>query len=153
MLTDVPERIPCRKCLSTCLDNTMFVLKNSLMAILLAFTAHSALAEEVYADVVDGLVNVYPAGSITTGKKAEDALAAVDRFTAVSEARYIELQRVCYGKFFTTRCLDSAKDDHRVTLKAINKVEIEANRYQRQARADEADRSIQERNAARSQNK
>jgi colicin import membrane protein len=131
----------------------MFVLKNSLLAIVLAMVAQSVMAEEVYADVAAGLVQVYPAGSITSSVKADAALAAVDHFTTLSEARYIELQRVCYDKFFTTHCLDNAKDDHRVTLKAINKVEIEANRYQRQARADEADRSIQERNAARNQNK
>lgn len=128
-------------------------LKKVLLAMLLVAMVPAAFAEEVYVDVEDGLLSVYPAASITTGDKADAALEAVDHFKATTEAAYIEAQRICYGKFFVTHCLDKVKADHRVTVKAINKVEVEANRFKRQARADQSQRNIDERNANRAATK
>lgn len=124
----------------------MSFLKKCLLAMLLACSAQAVLAEEVYADVESGLLSVHPAGSITSVDKADAALAAVDQFAASTEARFIDAQRVCYGKFFVQHCLDKAKDDHRVTVKAINQVEIEANRFKRQVRADDSAQRLKARN-------
>jgi colicin import membrane protein len=131
----------------------MNVLTKYVMAAFLVCAASLANAEMVYDNVESGLLSVYPAGSIMTNEKADAALATVDQFTASAEARYLDEQRVCYTKFFAQRCLDTAKDNHRVTIKAIRQVDIEANRYKRQARADESERSLNERNASREANK
>ncbi len=131
----------------------MIGLKKCLLLVLFGLTAQVAFAEEVYADVQSGLLEVYPAGSITSGAKADAALSLVDQFTASTEARYIDEQRVCYTKFFVTRCLDRAKADHHVTASAINKIGIEANRFKRQARADDSERVLTERKANRAANK
>lgn len=131
----------------------MSFLKKCLLSMLLACSAQVVLAEEVYADVESGLLSVHPAGSVTTVDKADAALAAVDQFTVSTEAHYIDVQRVCYEKFFVQHCLDKAKDDHRVTVKAINQVEIEANRFKRQARADDSVQRLKARNDNRAATK
>jgi colicin import membrane protein len=82
-----------------------------------------------------------PPGSVA---QAEQRLAAVAHERTAIEARFVERERQCYQKFFVTRCLDEAKERRRTALAAQRAIEIEADRYQRQARVDERDRAMAE---------
>jgi len=124
-------------------------MKKCLLGVLFAAVAPVVAAQTVYADVESGLLSVFPAGSIDSVAKADTALIAAQEFDASTQARYIEVQRACHGQFFSQRCLDSAKDDYRATINAINEVSVEANRFKRQARADDRGQALEERNARR----
>jgi colicin import membrane protein len=132
------------------MDNyAMSVVKKSLLSCLLFALMPMAYAEEVYPTVRSALVEVYPAGSIVSSEQADAALSIAARLSTDADNFYLEQQRLCYDKFFLNYCLNVAKDNHRVTMNAIKTVEIQANRFQRQLRADEADRRIAERQANR----
>jgi colicin import membrane protein len=74
--------------------------------------------------------------------QADRQLAAVARDRAAIEARFAERQRVCYAKFFVNRCLDEAKEQHRSALAAQRLLEVQAERFKRQAVVDERDRQL-----------
>jgi hypothetical protein len=79
--------------------------------------------------------------------EADQRLAAVAHERAAIEARFVERERVCYQKFFVTRCLDEAKERHRTALAAQRAIEIESERFKRQATVDERDRALAEADA------
>lgn len=86
----------------------------------------------------------YPSGSIRSTDEADEILAEADKERLVIEDQYIAEQRDCYKKFFVAVCLDGAKERNRVAGKQIRDVEVEANAYKRQAKADERDKSLAE---------
>jgi hypothetical protein len=81
---------------------------------------------------------------IVSVAQADQQLAAVARERAAIEARFAERERVCYGKFFVNNCLDEAKERHRSALAAQRALEVQAERYKRQAVVDERDRQMAE---------
>jgi len=85
-----------------------------------------------------------PPPPVTSVTQADQQLAAVARERAAIEDRFFERQRVCYDKFFVTRCLDDAKEQHRTALAAQRAIEVQAERFKRQAIADERDRNVAE---------
>lgn len=89
----------------------------------------------------------YPAGSIRSTDEADDILADADKERLVIEDQYIAEQRGCYKKFFVSACLDGAKERNRVAGKQVRDVEVEANAYKRQAKADDRDKSLAEQRA------
>lgn len=86
----------------------------------------------------------YPLGSIRSTDEADEILAEADKERLVIEDQYIAEQRDCYKKFFVAVCLDGAKERNRVAGKQIRDVEVEANAYKRQAKADDRDKSLAE---------
>lgn len=94
-----------------------------------------------------GLAAKYPGGSIQTEETADQALREVDQQRAAVEQNYATQQHDCYSKFFATKCLDAAKEERRVALAQIRKVEVDANSYIRAARVVERDRNLAERRA------
>ena len=65
---------------------------------------------------------------------------------AWAEYRYAQAERACYDKFFTTHCIEKAKDGRRTELHAIRERELaldEAERADRAVRRDQ-DRAIRE---------
>lgn len=80
--------------------------------------------------------------ALTSNAQAAQQLAAVARARARIEADFAERERVCYARFFVNRCLDEAKEQHRVALAEQRSLEVQAERYQRQAIADERDRQM-----------
>lgn len=95
----------------------------------------------------DAVAQRYPAGSIANVETADKALADVDRERKLVDARYMQEQADCYPKFFTTACLDEAKERHRAALAQLRTVEVEANAFKRKAKIIERDRSLEERRA------
>jgi hypothetical protein len=85
-----------------------------------------------------------PPPPVTSVAQADQQLAAVARERAAIEARFAERERVCYDKFFVNRCLDEAKERRRTALAAQRAIEVQAERFKRQAIADERDRNVAE---------
>ncbi len=85
-----------------------------------------------------------PPPPVTSSAQADQQLAAVARERAGIEARYAERERVCYDKFFVTSCLDEAKERRRSALSAQRAIEVQAERFKRQAVVDERDRKLAE---------
>lgn len=89
----------------------------------------------------------YPSGSISSTDAADEILAEADKERQVINDQYIDDQRACYHKFFVASCLEDAKERNRVAVKQVRDVEVEANAYKRQAKADERDKALSEQHA------
>jgi hypothetical protein len=74
--------------------------------------------------------------------EADGRLATVTRQRASAEAEFAASERVCYARFLVNRCLDEAREKRRVALSALRAIEIEAERFKRQANVDARDRAI-----------
>jgi hypothetical protein len=85
-----------------------------------------------------------PPPPVTSVAQADQQLAAVARERAAIEARFAERERVCYDKFFVNKCLDEAKERHRSALAAQRAIEVQAERFKRQAIVEERDRNVAE---------
>lgn len=81
---------------------------------------------------------------VTSVAEADQQLAAVMRERAAIEARFTERQRYCYTKFFVNNCLDIAKEQHREGLVTQRAIEVQANRFKREALVAERDRALAE---------
>ncbi|MFL6676598.1 MAG: hypothetical protein ACJ8LG_25325 [Massilia sp.] len=75
-------------------------------------------------------------------QQADQRLAAVAAERAAIESRYAGRERACYDKFFVNHCLDQAKERRRNALAAQRAIEVEAERFKRQAIVDERDRAM-----------
>jgi membrane protein involved in colicin uptake len=78
---------------------------------------------------------------------ADAALAATSKEHDRIDIQLIRDQRVCYKKFFVSSCLEKVRDQHRAETKKIKNIEIEANTYLRQARADDRDQALADQRA------
>lgn len=76
---------------------------------------------------------------------ADRVLAEVSKERARIEEKFIEDERTCYPKFFTTWCLDKVKEARRQDLDKVRSIEIEARRFIRSTRADEHDKALAQR--------
>lgn len=74
--------------------------------------------------------------------EAQGKVVVAARARAKAEAEFAASEQQCYTKFFVNNCLDQAREKRRTTLAALHEVEIEAERYQRQAKVDERDRAV-----------
>src|SRR5438105_1480713 len=74
-----------------------------------------------------------PPPPVTSVAQADAQLAAVARERSAIEVRFAERERYCYDKFFVTGCLDEAKERHRSALAAQRAIEVQAERFKRQA--------------------
>jgi hypothetical protein len=74
--------------------------------------------------------------------EADARLATVARERAQAEAAFAASEQLCYARFLVNRCLDEAGEKRRVALSALRAIEIEAERFKRQASVDARDRAI-----------
>ena len=115
-------------------------LKKCTISLLAALACHVAWAA---GDLTpETLAAKYPPGSIQSEETAEQALREVDQQRAGVEQKFATGQHDCYSRFFATNCLDAAKEERRVALAQIRKVEVDANAYIRSARVVERDRKL-----------
>ncbi|GAC1317683.1 MAG: hypothetical protein NVSMB28_05520 [Collimonas sp.] len=89
----------------------------------------------------------YPLETLNSVETANRALTDVANAKAEVEARDLEQRRVCYAKFFVNHCLDAAKEQRRLAMKAIRPIDITANAFLRKDRADERDKALEVHNA------
>jgi colicin import membrane protein len=68
------------------------------------------------------------------------AKAAADR--ARTEAVFVADERQCYTRFMVNDCLDKAREKRREGLWGLRGIEVEAQRFIRQAKVDERDREL-----------
>ena len=113
----------------------------ALSAALVAASLATLLAACAGQDVVPHEV---PPPPVTSVAQADQQLAAVARERAAIEARFAERERVCYDKFFVNNCLDEAKERRRSALAAQRAIEVQAERFKRQAIVEERDRNLAE---------
>ena len=97
------------------------------------------------APLEQALLSHYPAGAINSVQMAQAALADVDSARHEAEQLFSVHRTACLEKFFTSSCLVDAKEERRVALSNIRKVEVEANAFLRKDRANQRERTIAER--------
>jgi hypothetical protein len=85
-----------------------------------------------------------PPPPVTSVAQADQQLAAVALERKAIEARFAEREHVCYDKFFVNNCLDEAKERRRSALAAQRAIEVQAERFKRQAIVEERDRNLAE---------
>jgi colicin import membrane protein len=74
--------------------------------------------------------------------EADARLATVGRERGQAEAAFAASEQLCYARFLVNRCLDEAREKRRTALSALRAIEIEAERFKRQASVDARDRAI-----------
>ena len=89
-----------------------------------------------------GLGLIYPAGSIDTVVRADQALSDAKAKRLNIEQQYRTDQVMCFKKFFVSDCTDAAKERHRVAVAETRAVEVEADYVKRRDRAEQRDASI-----------
>lgn len=108
-------------------------VKRGMMAMLLALAGCAAVKPQLPA------APVAPTHSVA---EADRKLAQATRERAQAEAAFGASEQLCYAKFLVNNCLDKAREKHRLTLAGLRAIELEADHYKRQARADERDREL-----------
>jgi colicin import membrane protein len=83
---------------------------------------------------------VAPPSHSVAEAEARLAKAAADR--ARTEAAFAADERHCYTRFMVNNCLDDAREKRREGLSGLRGIEVEAQRFIRQARVDERDRDL-----------
>lgn len=95
----------------------------------------------------ENIAQRYPSGAIKSVEMAERALAEVDKERERIELQFVEDERACYPKFFTSACLDAAKEKHRLGLAQIQPIEVEANAFKRRAKVADRDKILADKRA------
>ena len=117
------------------------------MIILYSHLRRRALAAALLAALAGcGAATLQPLdASVTKSESVADAerkLAQTARDRAQAEAAFGASEQVCYAKFFVNNCLDKAREKRRDALVGLRAIEIEADRFKRQAKVDERDRDL-----------
>lgn len=94
-----------------------------------------------------GVAERYPAGSIKSVKKADAALAEVERERTRIDVRFTAEGQACHSRFFATSCMDEVKERRRQALLQLRAIKIEASAFKRQTRVAHRDRVLAERQA------
>jgi colicin import membrane protein len=74
--------------------------------------------------------------------EADGKLAQAARDRAQAEAQFAASEQQCYARFMVNNCLDKAREKRRAALAGVRAIEVEADRFRRQARVDEREREI-----------
>lgn len=105
------------------------------------FSLSCAAAQDIGSPVLNE-----PAVPLTHSVEQADArLAEVAAARDKVNREFAADEQVCNGKFFVNHCLDQAKEKRRLALAGLRAVEVEANRYKRQAAVDKRDAELAER--------
>lgn len=95
----------------------------------------------------EDLAGKYPPGSINSGEQAERAIGEVQAERKEVEAHYADAEYACYSKFFSSPCVDKAKEARRLALNLIGPIEVEAKAYQRRDTVARRDKVLHEQQA------
>lgn len=109
-----------------------------------------AVSAQPMAELANGAVSAavldrYPAGSINSMEAADAALVEINRARSEIDARFAAEEQACHPKFFTTSCIENAKERRRQESAPLRKIELEAEQYKRQARLNERDEAAAQR--------
>lgn len=106
----------------------------------------------VVAPAPSGLRLAYPAGSINSVQRADEALRDAKASREAIEQQYRSEQVECFKKFFISSCTNAAKERHRIARAETRQVEVEADYVKRRDRAEQRDASIAQRAAQEAEN-
>lgn len=87
----------------------------------------------------------YPPGTIKDPDRADAALADITAQQEWVDSQYINDQRACYPKFFTTSCLEAARERHQAATVVLRPVEVEANAFLRRYKVQQRDLALAQR--------
>lgn len=125
--------------------NPIPALLRHVSAVILVALAGAGWAQQQDAPDVAELLARYPKGSIDSVETADRALAEISRTRKAIKARYEREEQACLPNFFTTSCIDKAKEAQRVDLNRLRPLELESNTFKRQAKVEKRDADVQER--------
>lgn len=140
----LPDRLPDQRMI-TLIKSDRRAWRAALLALFATALTALATAQPLPNEVPALVSKRYPTGSIRSISDADAALAEAAKERAEIEARYLVEEQACHPKFFTTSCIEQAKDRRRISVSALRPVEIEANAFKRQARVRERDKALAER--------
>ncbi|WP_426102450.1 hypothetical protein [Massilia sp. TSP1-1-2] len=113
---------------------TAFIRRLALLAALASLGAcTTALLPPAVAPLVA------PSASVAQASRRLDEVA---RERAAAESVFAASEQLCYAKFFVNNCLDAVKEKRRSRLAVLRAIEVEAERYKRQAAVDQRDRDV-----------
>jgi colicin import membrane protein len=116
----------------------------TIALILLAPTQNAAAnADVTAASPSANVVQRYPAGSIESIETADRVLADVIKERSAVETKFMDRERACYAKFFTTSCVNAAKEQRRSALADLRAVEVEADAFKRRAKVADRDKALE----------
>jgi colicin import membrane protein len=110
-----------------------------------ALVATASLGQAVPGQGREKVTDRFLSGSIRSVAEADAALSEAAAERSEIEARYVVEEQACHPNFFTTSCIQKAKDRRRIALAALRPIEIEANAFKRKARVAERDQALMER--------
>lgn len=93
------------------------------------------------------LAERYPSGSIASVEQADRAIAEVQAERKEIEAQFADTEYACYSKFFSSPCVDKAREERRLALNLIGPIEVEAKAYKRRDTVARRDRVLEEQRA------
>jgi colicin import membrane protein len=114
---------------------------------LLLAAALFAAAATAAASSPEELAQKYPSGSIASVEQADRAIAEVAAERKEVEAHYADTEYACYSKFFSSPCVDRAREARRLALNLIRPIEVEAKAYKRRDTAVKRDKLLEEQQA------
>jgi len=91
----------------------------------------------------------YPAGSIHSVERSQQAEQAAAAASKRQEGRYAERRKACYKDFFAERCLTGAREEDYQIRSRIGAVELEARDFRRRDDAERTAKARDEREARR----
>jgi colicin import membrane protein len=89
-----------------------------------------------------------PEDIITSVDQADAALKVAALARSQIDWRYRQKEQICYDKFFMNSCLLDARNEKRVDLARVKKVEVAANFFKRKQQVEDMDRNLVEKNVA-----
>jgi hypothetical protein len=116
-----------------------------MASMMLSLTGCASKPPVVNTNVV---INFPPEADITSVEQADAALERVALARSQINWRYHQKEQICYDNFFVNHCLLEAKDERRVDLARVKKVEVAANYFKRRSQVEEMDRNLYEKNIA-----
>lgn len=93
------------------------------------------------------LVRRYPQGSISSVEQADDAVREVQHEREQVETNYADQQYACYSRFFSSSCVDKAKEARRVALNQLSAIEVEAKAFRRRDTVVRRDQLLEQQRA------
>lgn len=115
-----------------------------LLAACAALTATLLLTMSGASATPQELAQRYPKDRFSSVEQADQALNEVRQERAAVEAEFADAQYACYSKFFSSPCVEHAKEQQRNALKTIRAVEVDAEAYKRRQTVIERDRALRQ---------
>ena len=126
--------------------NTILLASHHARRLLLAAALLAATATAVAASPEE-LAQKYPSGSIASVEQADRAIGEVAAERKEVEAHYADAEYACYSKFFSSPCVDRAREARRLALNLIRPIEVEAKAYKRRDTVVKRDKLLEEQQA------